>query len=101
MTSSSTLRRVLGIITAVATLVAVVMYGTAPTEDGEPPRMGAGSREAPAPQAPTSESYQGGEEDARGEDVDDIDALRREVALLRDDLAAVQRRHFPQPEATH
>jgi hypothetical protein len=88
----STLRRVLGIITAVATLVAVVMYGTAPTEDGEPPRMRAGSIEAPAPQAPTSGSYQGGEEDAHGDGVDGIDALRKEVAPLRDDLAAMQRR---------
>jgi hypothetical protein len=92
VTSSSTLRRVFGIITAVGTLVAVVMYGTAPTDNGEPPRMGAESRKAPVEQTLTSESYQGGEEDAHGNGVDDIDVLRREVALLRADMAAVQRR---------
>jgi hypothetical protein len=92
MMSSSTLRPIFGIITAVGTLIAVVMYATAPTGNGEPPRVGGGSREAPIGQAPTSEPYQMAEEDAHGESGGDIEALRREVALLRGDLAAVQRR---------
>jgi hypothetical protein len=54
--------------------------------------MGAESRKAPVEQAQTSGSYQLGEEDAHGNRVGDIESLRREVALLRDDLAAVRRR---------
>ncbi|MGH8656002.1 MAG: hypothetical protein ACREYE_29175 [Gammaproteobacteria bacterium] len=92
MTSSSTLRRILGTITAVGTLIAGVMYATAPTDNGEPLRAEAGSRKTSVEQVTTSESYQGGEEDARGNDASDIEALRREVALLRADLGAVQRR---------
>jgi hypothetical protein len=92
VTSSSTLRRIFGIITAVGTLVAGVMYATAPTGDGEPPGVGSGSGEPPVAQAPTSESYQRGEEDAHGNGVGDIESLRREVALLRGDLATVRRR---------
>jgi hypothetical protein len=92
MTSSSTRERILGIITAVVTLVAVVMYATVTTDNGEPPPSEAESRQAPIEQAPTSEFYQMAEEDAHGESGGDIEALRREVALLRGDLAAVQRR---------
>lgn len=92
MTSSSTLRQILGIITAVGTLIAGVMYATAPTGDGEPPGVGSGSGEPPVAQTTASGVDQGGEGDVHGDGVDGIDVLRREVALLRDDLAAVQRR---------
>jgi len=93
MTSSSTRQRIFAIITAVATLVAGLLYATAPTtDDGEPPPTEVGPREAPIAQAPTLESYRGGEEDAHGHGVDDIGALRREVDLLREDLDAVHRR---------
>jgi len=92
MTSSSTLRRIFGIITVVGTLIAGVMSATAPTGDGEPPAVGSGSGEGPVAQTIASEVDQAGEEDAHGNGVDDIESLRREVALLRDDLAAVRRR---------
>lgn len=90
--SFSTPGRIFGIITAVGTLIAGVMYAIAPTGDAEPPGVGSGSGEPPVAQTTASEVDQGGEEDAHSNVVGDIQSLRREVALLRDDLAAVRRR---------
>lgn len=91
MTFSSTLKLTFGIITAVGTLIAAVMHGSAPNDKDEPSRVAATSSDARLLQTPVSAPYQGSGEDARGQGFDDREPLRREVDRLRGDFAAIKR----------